>query len=59
VGATFLLTLPREPGEAWTPPLELHVAAASGDWDEFAASPDVDETPSTDADETPSRGEDA
>lgn len=33
VGATFLLSLPREPGEHWEPPLPLRVAAAHEEWD--------------------------
>ncbi len=36
VGATFLLSLPREPGEPWLPPLPLRVAALE-DWEAWDA----------------------
>ena len=43
VGATFLLSLPREPGEAWVPPLPLRVAAAEDKWDVVRNSGEEDE----------------
>ena len=32
VGATFLLTIPRDAGETWTSPIQLRVAAAVEEW---------------------------